>query len=164
MQVPHDAIDVFDPRLRQIIRPVEKGLKQTEFDSLFMLDTSKKPRPGQIVPCLMCKKPMIAPMYVGEAPDQICHECADTYRETAKLVCGRCGVVIGRVLPGPMECGYVVKKREVLHTDTCGTCSPGKLISVVREVVEWIKHHRPNKAIVTMHGVPTARAEDGSNA
>lgn len=154
MQIPHDSIDVFDPQLKDLIKPPEDGLQSRDFNDLFFVDTTKPAKPGSIVPCLMCKKPMIAPMYVGEAPDQICDECSNVYRETAKLVCGRCGFVIGRVKPGETECGYTIQRREVLHTDTCNVCAPGRPISLVREIAFWMRHHRPSKTILSFTGLP----------
>lgn len=103
-------------------------------------DTSQKPIPGEIVPCLMCAKPLIMRPYVG-VPDQICPECLETYNECAKLVCQRCGVVVARVKPSVTDSGYRVRKRAILHIDFCNVCFQGEelLYSTVIEIDQWEK-------------------------
>ena len=101
-------------------------------------DTSRVPLPGEIVPCLMCAKPMLMPRYIGN-PDQVCPECWSTYDDCARVVCARCKVVVARVKPGPTDSGYHVRKREVLHIDKCNVCANGTEQSVILELEQQAK-------------------------
>lgn len=141
-------VDVFSYDPKAATLPVGRT------DPLLWQDTAKIPKPGEIVPCLLCHKPMIMPQYVGTPPDQICPECQNTYRELATLVCDRCGTTIARIIPKKLDNGYTVKRRQVLHTDTCNCCAPHKDISVIKEIVEWERTERPHKPVVTLHGLP----------
>ena len=111
------------------------------------LDTSAPCVPGKMSICLLCAKPFIMPQFVGE-PDQVCPECARTYRDTAKIVCKRCGHVIARQRPKVLDCGFYVQPRSVLHVDKCNNCSPGLLVCKVIEVDEYMKRHFIPKPIV----------------
>ena len=149
---PHSwasLVDLFKPD------PEASKLPKGRTDPLIWQDTARVPKAGEIVPCLLCSKPMIMPMYLGKPPDQICPECQNTYKELATLVCGRCKTTIARIIPKKMDNGYTVKRREVLHTDTCGCCAPNKQISYIKEIAHWERTARPGKPIVTMHGIPT---------
>jgi hypothetical protein len=102
-------------------------------------DTSQYPIAGQIVPCLMCAKPILMRPYSG-VPDQICPDCMSTYNECAKLVCFKCRVVVARVQPGVTDSGYYVRKRSILHIDQCNVCCTGDLLfSTVIEIDQWEK-------------------------
>lgn len=141
-------VDLFKPD------PEASQLPRGRTDALLWQDTSRVPKAGEIVPCLLCHKPMIMPIHIGKPPDQICPECQGTYRELATLVCGRCNTTIARIIPKKLDNGYIVKRREVLHTDTCGCCAPHKKISYIKEIAHWERTARPGKPIVTMHGIP----------
>lgn len=52
-----------------------------------------------------------------------CHDCSTTYGDVAIIVCRRCGKVLGGILPGPHDSGYVIKPNEVLHTKSCPHCT-----------------------------------------
>ena len=47
-------------------------------DLMLSCDTSKHPLAGEVVPCLMCAKPLLMRPYSG-VPDQICPECTNLY-------------------------------------------------------------------------------------
>lgn len=116
-------------------------------DTLIWYDSSQMPGPGKIVPCLMCTKPFIMPKFVGEY-DQICGECQKTFDESAKVVCKRCHATIGRVAPGLIDCGYLVRPHTTLHVNACNVCRPGILFSTVLEIEQWERVMRPRKIII----------------
>jgi len=100
---------------------------------------SQKPLPGQILPCMLCKKPFLMRKYLGP-PDQICSECFKTYADAAKIVCVKCKAVIARVKPEVLDSGFYIRPKAVLHTDKCGMCYVGteeRWTSTVIEVAEW---------------------------
>jgi len=104
---------------------------------LRLIDTSCKPLPGTIVPCLMCCKPFLMRKYSG-VPDQVCPECFDTYRDCASVICVKCRVVIGRVEPKMLKNGFYIRPNSVLHIDQCNVCSGCKrgddTVSTVLEI------------------------------
>ena len=111
------------------------GLSRIE-ELIISCDTSGKPLPGSIVPCLMCVKPFMMLRYSG-APDQVCPECFVTFRDAARIVCIQCKITIARVEPEVMDSGFVIRARSVLHVDACNVCKPGLMTSVVLEVDKW---------------------------
>ena len=111
------------------------------------LDLSRPPEPGKMAVCLLCAKPFIMPLYIGE-PDQACPSCMHEYRETAKIVCTRCKRVIARQRPKLLDCGFYIRPRMILHTDKCNNCCPGLLVSKVIEIDEYMKRHFVPKTIV----------------
>jgi hypothetical protein len=98
-----------------------------------------RPLPGSILPCALCTKAFLMRPYFG-TPDPVCPECIKDHRESAKIKCLKCDVVVARVSPEVLESGYEIGKSAVLHTDKCGFCQPGLKESVVIEVTEWEKH------------------------
>ncbi len=113
-------------------------------------DTSSKPLPGKIVPCLVCGLPYLMRPYVGD-PDQVCPDCFKVYYECAKLKCYKCQVVVARIQPGVTDSGYHIRKSAVLHLDKCNVCSPGLKESSVLEIAEWEQHvGRTKKLIIPM--------------
>jgi hypothetical protein len=120
-------------------------------DRFLFIDTSGTPVPGDITACLMCAKPFIMPRYVGFA-DQICPECRKTYDESAILVCGCCKVVICRLHPKVLDCGFYIRPRSVLHSNKCNVCAPGLMQSTVLEIAEWMRVVRPNKPTIIVPG------------
>jgi len=116
-------------------------------DKLLFQDTSGKPLPGSIVPCLLCAKPFLMRPYIGE-PDQICPECWRTYEEAARVVCINCRVTICRLVPKVLDNGYYIKPRTVLHSSACNVCKPGLQLSHITEITEWEKRMRPKKIII----------------
>lgn len=119
-------------------------------DRLIFTDTSTPALPGAICPCLLCTKPFLMGVFIGE-PDQICPECTKTYADTAKIVCAGCRskAVICRVAPGRLDNGFNVWPRTVLHSTRCNVCSPGLRESVIVEIAEWERTHREHKLILT---------------
>lgn len=109
-------------------------------DLVVEFDTSQIPVAGQIIPCLMCAKPLMMRPYSG-SPDQVCPDCFKTYSECAKLVCLKCNVVVARVKPGVTDSGYRVRKMAVLHIDQCNVCFKGETLlhSIIIEVDQWEK-------------------------
>lgn len=105
------------------------------------------PRPGDIVPCLLCGKPFIMPRYYGVA-DQVCGPCCKTYKETATLLCRRCNVVIARVSPAMLDCGFYIRPQSVLHLDKCSLCDPTLNISTIIEIDNWMKTHYTPRIIL----------------
>jgi hypothetical protein len=119
-------------------------------------DTSQQPIAGQIVPCLVCAKPLLMRPYSG-TPDQICPECMNTYNECAKLVCINCRVVVARVKPGVTDSGYRIRRRSILHIDVCNVCFQGEelLHSTVIEIDQWEKATgRKNKLYIPVGHIP----------
>ena len=100
-----------------------------------------RPKPGSVIPCAICQKPFQVPYYIGSV-DPICGECFKAYRETATLVCQKCGAVVGRIAPKMLDCGFYVRPRMRLHTDQCGMCREDIVESTIVEVKEWIARHR----------------------
>lgn len=118
-------------------------------DSLIFEDTSGAPAPNTIVPCLICTKPFWMREYVG-APDQVCPECWETYKDAARVVCWNCRpqVTICRLIPKMMDNGFYIRPRMILHSTACNVCEPGLKRSTIIEIDEWMKHVRPGKIIV----------------
>ena len=121
------------------------GLKD---DVLLWQDTSGYPLPGTIVPCLLCAKPFLMRFYSGP-PDQVCPECWETYKDSARVICAKCKVTICRLVPKVLENGFYIRPRSVYHSDTCNVCKPGLLESKIVEITEWERTMRPKKIIVS---------------
>jgi len=116
-------------------------------DKLLWEDTESSPLPGTIVPCLLCMKPFLMRPFVG-APDQICPECWETYKDAAKVVCWKCRVTICRLVPKILDNGFYIRPRAVYHSDSCNVCKPGLTKSIIVEIDQWEKHLRPKKIIM----------------
>ena len=116
-------------------------------DSLIWEDTASLPVPGRIVPCLLCTKPFIMRHYTG-APDQICGECWEVYKDAARVICWKCRVTICRLVPKILDNGFYVRPKTVYHSSACNICKPGLKQSEIIEITEWQKHIRPNKLIL----------------
>lgn len=104
--------------------------------------------PGNIVPCLMCGKPFIMPVFIG-TPDQLCGECLKTYADTAKVICSRCKVVVCRLAPKMLANGFYIRPHGILHIDACGVCRPGIRESVIQEIDQWEKTRNRGRIILT---------------
>jgi hypothetical protein len=126
-----------------------RNLPSIRNDSLVFEDTSIIPQPGTIVPCLLCTKPFIMRMFTG-APDQVCPECWETYKDAARIICWKCKVTIMRVKPGKTDSGYNIPRRAVLHASGCNICQEGLKTCQIIEITEWLKHSREAKIIVPM--------------
>jgi hypothetical protein len=131
--------------------PNWRNLPQLIDDRFLFIDTSGKPKPGDIVACLMCAKPFLMPRYIGAA-DQICPECRKTYDEAAILVCRNCKVVICRLHPKVLDCGFYIRPRAILHSNKCNVCDPGLIQSTVMEIAEWMRTVRPHKPVIVVPG------------
>jgi hypothetical protein len=118
-------------------------------DRLIWQDTSRAPTSGGIYPCLLCEKPFVMGVFLGE-PDQICEECASTYRDAARVICNKCRITIGRVVSKILDNGFYIRPRTVLHSNYCNVCRPGLNASTIMEIDEWQKNVRPNKIFVPM--------------
>jgi hypothetical protein len=117
-------------------------------DSLVLnCDTSQKPLPGKILPCLLCAKPYLQRYYSGR-PDQLCPECHNVYDECARIICSQCKVTVARAKPGLTDSGFHIRRRAVLHLDACNVCQTGIKESVVIEVDLWEKQVGRTKTIV----------------
>ena len=106
------------------------------------IETSLKdyrPLPGSVLTCALCKKFFMMRPYAG-TPDPVCPECVKDHRDSAKIECVNCKVVVARVYPEVLESGYDIKKSCTLHTTQCGFCNPGLKESTIIEVTEWEKH------------------------
>jgi hypothetical protein len=102
-----------------------------------------RPTIGSYIPCAICKELFQVPFYKGTM-DPICGKCFVTYNETAKLVCQRCNVIVGRIVPKMLDCGFYVQPKAILHTDKCSLCDEKIKESTIVEVKEWMaKHRRP---------------------
>jgi len=117
-------------------------------DKLLFQDTGGKPVPNTIVPCLLCGKPFLMPLYRGE-PDQICPECWTTYQDAARVICINCKVTICRLVPKVLDNGFYIRPRSVLHSSACNICQPGLKQSIILEIDVWEKQVRPRKIIIT---------------
>jgi hypothetical protein len=120
------------------------GLKD---DVLLWQDTSGYPLPGTIVPCLLCAKPFLMRFYSGP-PDQVCPECWETYKDSARVICAKCKVTICRVVPKVLENGFYIRPRSVYHSDACNVCKPGLSESKIVEITEWERTMRTKKIII----------------
>lgn len=116
-------------------------------DRLKMMDTSRPPIPGTLVPCLLCAKPFLMPAYSG-FPDQVCPDCYHVYADCAIVICKICKIAIAKVRPHMTESGFLVKPRMVLHSTSCSICSPGLAESTIIEVERWERKARPKKLIM----------------
>lgn len=105
--------------------------------------------PGNILPCQLCGKPFMMPLFSGE-PDQICGECMRTYADTAKLVCAKCHVTVCRVAPKLLDNGYYIRPHSILHLSACGGCMPGLKTSEIIEIAAWERTARRGRIIVPM--------------
>ena len=125
----------------------------------FPVEQNIQPKPGAIVPCCMCGNPFQVPQYIGTQIDPVCAECFKTYNETAKLECVRCHIVVGRIAPKTLDCGFEVRPSTTLHTNECSVCNPEIKQSTVMEVEHWIKHVRRPPIYTSTGGVynPGAR-------
>jgi len=110
-------------------------------------DTSGSPVPGKIVPCLLCTKPFIMRLYSG-TPDQVCGECYETYKDSARVVCWKCKVTICRLVPKVLDNGFYIQPRNVYHSTACNICDPGLSKSTIIEIDEWQRTVRPKKIIL----------------
>jgi hypothetical protein len=130
-----------------------RKLPVLENRKLLFTDTVSIPRPGRIVPCLLCRKPFVMRMFRGE-PDQICGECWKTYDEAARVVClGQGGhphapVTICRLVPKVLDNGFYIRPRMILHSDACNVCRPGLTQSSIIEIERWERTRREPKIIV----------------
>lgn len=118
--------------------------------SLRLSDNSVAPLPNGVYQCLLCAKPFLMGVFLGE-PDQVCPECMVAFEEYAKVVCATCPghVTIARLKPGRVaECDYEIRKRSVLHSDGCNICRPGLKESVIIEIRTFIDHHRRGKLYI----------------
>ena len=115
--------------------------------NLIFQDTTSYPLPGKIVPCLLCEKPFLMRKFIGE-PDQICPECWNTYKDTARIICKVCKVTICRVKPKLLDNGFYVRPRMVLHSNACNVCKPGLKTSTIEEIALYEKMTTPKKIII----------------
>lgn len=89
--------------------------------------------------CSWCGKPLLGEIArPGDRPGW-CHDCSTKYGDVAVIVCRNCGHLIGGILPGPHDSGYIVKKNEVLHTRECPKCHPGIMKAEVEEFAKAMK-------------------------
>jgi hypothetical protein len=114
-----------------------------------LTDTVSPVKPGDPALCLLCAKPFEAGPSLG-CPDMLCGECLQTYKDCAALVCVRCKVVIGKLKPTTLDSGFVIRPRQVLHSDSCNVCQPGVVRSKIIEAVEWERTNRKARTIVGM--------------
>lgn len=92
------------------------------------MDAAKRESSGPAndaqIRCAWCGRPMFGEISMpGDRPGW-CHDCSTTYGDIAVIVCNGCNSVVGGILPGPHESGYVIKKNDVLHTSICKRCHP----------------------------------------
>lgn len=104
--------------------------------------------PGNIVPCMMCGKPFIMPVFIG-APDQMCGECIKTYADTAKLVCRKCNATVCRLAPKLLDSGYYIRPHSILHIKECGICNEGLKESAIEEIEQWERTQRNGRLVLT---------------
>lgn len=122
-------------------------------DHLLFQDTSGRPAPHAIVPCLLCTKPFQMRPFIGD-PDQICPDCWKTYADCATVLCVVCKVTICKLIPKVLDTGYYIQPRSVLHSDKCSICSPGLAMSTVIEIQAWENSYGRKKKIIS---IPTIR-------
>ena len=118
--------------------------------------TEGPPVPGTEVPCLMCEKKFVMPVYSGE-PDQICGECWNTYMDLARIICSRCRITICRHEPCKLDNGFEILPRAILHSDCCNVCRPGLETCTILEIEHWLKVVRPKKLILPVRGLWTPK-------
>ena len=118
-------------------------------------DTSNRPIPGQVVPCLLCKKPFLMRWYIG-TPDQLCPECHKAHDQSAKIVCIQCNMVIARIYPEILDSGFKIQSRSTLHCDKCIICDPDVEYSRILEIDRYERLVGRQKTIISI------RLESGS--
>ena len=64
------------------------------------------------------------------------------------MVCVHCQITIARLLPKLLDCGFIIRSRNVYHVDACNVCKPGLVSSNVIEITEWMRSTREPKIIV----------------
>ena len=86
------------------------------------------------VTCVCGKRISIkdAPLFntgVTMATDNICPDCAKSYKGTCRVVCIRCRKVVSRIKPGTKDkaTSMVFRADRCYHTDGCGECQAGGL-------------------------------------
>lgn len=129
------------------IKPYDPNLPLLRDDKLLFIDTSKKPRPNAVVPCLLCHKEFKMGFFIGE-PDQVCPECRKTYKDLARVICAKCKITIGRTIPKVLDNGFVIKKNMLLHVNRCNICTPGLKTSTIIEIDLWEKYRREAKPTI----------------
>ncbi len=125
-----------------------RSLPELRNDSLLFWDASRNPAAGDMVPCMICEKPMLMPPYHGAA-NQVCPECAKDYSELPAVICLNCAAVVGRVVPKRLDNGFEIKRGVTLHCDACNVCKPGIEQSSIIEIERWEKNVRDPKVILT---------------
>lgn len=103
--------------------------------------------PDGMVRCLLCAKLYAATGQVHH--DQVCSECKKTMRDSAKLVCSKCNIVICRLAPSILDSGFIIRPNMVLHSDSCNICKPGLSESNILEIDLWQKTKRAKKTVMT---------------
>ena len=125
------------------------ALANIDGNDLLFEDTASKPIPGTIVPCLLCTKPFLMRRYTGE-PDQICAECWETYKDTARIICAKCRITVCRAVPKVLDNGYYIKPHSILHIDACNVCRPGIRRSEIIEIGTWMRTQRRGKPTIIL--------------
>ena len=114
---------------------------------MYLSDTVTRPLPNGIVPCLLCGKPFMMPVFIGE-PDQVCPECQAQYGDTAKVICKTCRVTICRVVSKQLDNGFYIRPHSILRSNACNVCKPGLSESTIVEIDEWERTMRPKKITI----------------
>lgn len=130
-----------------------------ETDPTLFMDTVKDPEPYTEAVCLLCTKKFEMLPSSGQ-PDPVCPECWRTYHECAIVICRGCRTIIGKITPKVLENGYIVQKRQLLHTKVCFNCAvlateQGYPKTEIVEIKEWEERQRPTKLILPM--TPTSK-------
>ena len=99
------------------------------------------PKDTKQVLCAWCGKPLLGEIARPGDRAGWCHDCSTTYGDVAVIVCMKCGKVLGGILPGLHDSGYMIKKNDVLHARSCPNCTDDDSKDVVIKcpVVEFEK-------------------------
>ena len=124
----------------QLIDLVGKNLRMTPAKTY-------NPLPGKITTCLLCGKPFLLRPFTG-AVDQVCVECAKTYRDCGRVICSKCSATVCRVTPKVLTNGFYIRPRMVLHIDKCNVCDDRIMVSTIIEIAEYERMIRPKKIII----------------
>jgi hypothetical protein len=112
------------------------------------------PVPGEEVVCLLCGRKFEMRMYIG-IPDQSCPECFKSLRECAKLHCAKCGLLVAKLAPKKLDCGFEIKPGMSLRVDACSSCVPDIKESKVLEITKWKAQRGKVVAAASAPGKPS---------
>ena len=96
--------------------------------------------------CKVCGSYISGGDVIGE--DCLCPDCAAKYKKLAKIKCNKCNKIIGTVLPGKTDSGFVINPGSILHVNECPKCNPNIKETVIQEIKVYNKFIRKGGIII----------------